>query len=420
MVDRVEYLSSYTGLEHDDAAAKRHEHSDLTALNKFSEDIAGDPTWNNNLWPVVPLSLGVSVLPTIAYTSPNITVSGGEYCIYNTIDFSGKLFHVGSIPQATFEITNEDVVYHLYVLNTNGVGSFGVTTNADILLDGRYVTIARIIRTGTFFHTFLYDTLCLGYNSKLQTVMEQVFGFQKMSGLGIAVAGIRNLVVDAGRVAYGAVINNVTTINSATGDNLIFVYKDINGQWQTSLITQLNNTQYQTPTGLASLTSINNSVNWVWRGIEEQKHIYILLGEGNYNETEALESSPPTPPTWVTDHSILIGRVLFVRDSDVPSHVENIESVGYGSSGSISHDDTANKSGVGPEYYHLSSDQYSGLTAGTNTTLHRHANATTEVDGYLSAADKIKINSMIEEAPQDGYAYVRVNGAWERLTWGTE
>lgn len=420
MVDRVEYLSSYTGLEHDDAAAKRHVHADLVALNKIGENIAGDPTWNNDLWPIVPLSRGVSVLPTITYTSPNITISGGEYCIYNTIDFSGKLFHVGSVPQATFEITNEDIVYYLYVLNTNGVGSFGVTTNPDLLLDGRYVSIARIIRTGTFFHTFLYDTLCLGYNSKLQTVMEQVFGFQKMSGLGISVTGTRNLVVDAGKVAYGAIINNVATINSATGDNLIFVYKDGTGQWQTSSITQLNNTQYQTPTGLASLTSINQAVNWVWRGIEEQKHVYILLGEGNYNETQALESSPPTPPTWVTDHAILIGRVLFVRGSDTPSHEQNIESVGYGVAGAFAHDDTSNKSGIGPEYYHLSNAQYEGLTAGTNTTLHRHANATTEADGYLSAADKIKINNMIEEAPQDGYAYVRVNGAWERLTWGTE
>lgn len=312
--------------------------------------------------PAASYSVGIATAPTITYASPNVVIAAdGIYYANENADYSGRLVQF-SPAGASLECTAEETVYYVYAINTGGAGVLGITTDIATVQEGRAVLIATVIRTGTYFHTTKNDHLALGHVSKLQHVMEDVFGFRRMDGMEITVIGTRNLAVTLGTVARGGVVTRLDAIDSSIGDTLFFVYWD-GAAWQRTTVTQLNNTQYQTPAGLATLSNNWYMANWIWRGVESQKHVYVLLGWQYKTLEEAEQSGPPTPPAWITAHAIFAGRALFREGVDAPVLVQNAGDLGYVFTGAVAHNTTTDKQGAGPEYYHLSLAQYLEITS---------------------------------------------------------
>jgi hypothetical protein len=300
--------------------------------------------------------VGVVTVPTITYASPNITVAAdGAYRAHSLDDYDSTLVPVAPVEQV-IEIATEDVTHYLYADASTGL--FAVTTDHNEIEHSQRALVARIIRTGTTFHTVLAGTLSAGLPERTNLMLEHVLGYRLHEGLGVAVSvSSRHLSIDPGKVWHGATSHDLSLVETTTTAYLAVRWDG--AAWTVTPTNTLNNTQYNNAAGVQSLTGNGVAVNWIWRGVEDQKHVYVLLGDDNYNEDEALGSGPPVPPSWVTDHAILLGRVLFDRNSNTVLHLQTVEDLNYSFSGAVRHNDTTDKQGgTTGEYYHLTQLAY--------------------------------------------------------------
>jgi hypothetical protein len=320
-------------------------------------------------------TVGVAVEPTVTYNDPSanyITISGGVYYVNATIDYTNEMYEI-SPPDVSLNIATEGVSYFVYAEYTVGGGIVTMTTDFHDIHQSNRAVIGRVIRTGSIYHVTNYDHLANGLPEKLNAMTEHILGYNVAEGLGISVPGTRNVKCDEGTVWYGGTELDLLGIDTSVADTYVFVYWN-GSAWIFSLQTQLNNTQYNDATGLQSLTGSNLAINWIYRGVEKQKHLYILLGTGNYKEDEALASGPPTPPSWITDHAILLGRVMFVKSSDTVAYNQSVHQLGYKFTGAVRHNDTTDRQGgTTSEYYHLNKIDYDLFTHTGNMVFPKQA-----------------------------------------------
>jgi len=310
-------------------------------------------------------TIGAETLPGVTYSGSDIIVDGtGVYWINTETYYTGEMTRI-TPAGATFTIATVETTYYLTADYNAGTPILACGTTYPDESDGTVALIAKIIRTGTTtFHTTWRDHLAVGLPNKIQKALEYILGPVATSGLVISDTGVRYLTISAGNISLGGIETPLAAIDTSGADTYRFIYYD-GAAWQGSSITQLSNTQYQSITGLQSVTGSRYAINWIWRGIEDQKHAYVLLGEGDYSYAEAIDSSPPVPPAWITDHSALLGRILYQRNSNT-AIVQQVSSLGYALVGAIQHNNTTNKQGgTTDEYYHLTEAEWTELTDGT-------------------------------------------------------
>jgi hypothetical protein len=339
------------------------DYTHLTAANHTDLTDGGLTTLHKHL----SRTIGAETLPGVTYSGSDIIVDGtGVYWINTETYYTGEMTRI-TPDGATFTITNIETTYYLTADYNAGVPILACSSVYPDESDGTIALIAKIIRTGTTtFHTTWRDHLAVGLPNKLQKAIEHILGPVATSGLVISDTGVRYLTISAGNISLGGIETPLAAIDTSGADTYRFIYYD-GAAWQGSSITQLSNTQYQSVTGLQSLTGSRYAINWIWRGIEDQKHAYVLLGEGDYSYAEAIDSSPPVPPAWITDHSALLGRILFQRN-DNTAIVQQVSALGYALVGAIQHNNTTNKQGgTTDEYYHLTSAQSALIPSGVPT-----------------------------------------------------
>jgi hypothetical protein len=93
-----------------------------------------------------------------------------------------------------------------------------------------------------------------------------------------------------------------------------FVCENTNGVWTITSNTTpvLDNTQYNDPiTGFQTLTDTYWSVTYLYRGIEDEDHVYTVLGE-QYASLELAQASNRIAllPALITSHAMLVGRII--------------------------------------------------------------------------------------------------------------
>jgi hypothetical protein len=181
------------------------------------------------------------------------------------------------------------------------------------------VPIFTIVRTGTILHTISWDTLGKNKADKLHMSIVKTQRFRRESGLMISTFGTRNIHVSSGIMWVGS--NRIPLLEVNSDVDVIRLYYHSAGVWTSTGVTQFNNSQYDDGTNLVALTSQRYAVNWVYRGVENYKHLYVLLGSDDYTLNEAQAAQTPTPPSVVSSHAVLVGRIIVQRGEDVPISV---------------------------------------------------------------------------------------------------
>ena len=93
-----------------------------------------------------------------------------------------------------------------------------------------------------------------------------------------------------------------------------------NGTWAftSALVPVINNTQWNDlSVGLDTLTDTYWTTNYIFRGIEDQDHVYTILGTQEY-ATSALaqaDNTIPTLPDLITSHTMFMGRVIVQKSA---------------------------------------------------------------------------------------------------------
>jgi hypothetical protein len=200
-----------------------------------------------------------------------------------------------------------------YIVFDGTTGEYELLTDVTSINESNIIPISTIIRTGNTLHTVTWDTLANGLSNRLHQSIVKTQRYRRESGLAISESNGRIVNLTSGIVWMGANKINLNSITSS--DDGIIHYYHSSGNWVSQVVSQYNNTQYDDGTNLVTLTANRYAVNWLFRGVENQNHLYLVMGSGDYTQQNALNSTVPSIPAVVANHAVLVGRILVVKGS---------------------------------------------------------------------------------------------------------
>lgn len=315
-----------------------------------------------------------------AVTTPTFTDNGGGSITVNSVDvnlwadstFTGdaSTYTVGPITQTLTDNTTSYVVADY----NGGSPILRITTDVNEITESNIIPVFTIYRSGATLHTLDWDTLGRGLANKTHQSIVKTQRYRRESGLAISESGTRNVNLSSGIIYVGANRQSLSSIASLT-DNIIYFERTGASSWNTTSIQSYNNTQYWNGTTNATLTNGRYAVNWLFRGVESQKHLYMVIGEGDYNLAQAQASQPPANlPGNITSHGLLVGRIIVAKSANVATQIDSAFNIVFTQQAASNHNDLgAIQGGAASEYYHLTQAKYNAvqnLTAsGTQTNF---------------------------------------------------
>ncbi|MGE5052056.1 MAG: FISUMP domain-containing protein [Bacillota bacterium] len=274
----------------------------------------------------LPLFNGACQIPTITDNgNGSVTIGTGDYHLATEV--TGHETKVYTLSGGTFTLTNDAQNYIVADYNS---GSPLVKLISDVTLinETTIVPVYSIYRNGNFLHTQNWDALGLALANKVHQSIVKTQRYRRESGLALSVSGTRNLNLTVGRVWTGAVPISLDAIATAT-DNLYF-WHHTGGNWTSTVTTQFPNTQYDNGTDLVTLTPNRYAVIWAFRGVESQKHLYCVVGTGDYTLTQAEAATLPATPTAINSHAMLVGKIIVQNGTNTPTSVQSAFDTTFG------------------------------------------------------------------------------------------
>lgn len=201
--------------------------------------------------------------------------------------------------------------------------------------------------------------------------------YGRESGLDvIAVDGPHNITVNGGIIWSVHTPYTILPVTSATRQ-----FTCASDGSVTSILNPIvNNTQYDNGSGLQTLSTNQWVINWVFRGIEDQDHLYIVLSTA-YNSVDEAKAATTISylPEIISSHALLIGRIIVEQGQDIAAgNIESAFSNTFAATTSIT--DHGNLSGLAdddhPQYAQKVSALDFEITDATKGLILKSANGT--------------------------------------------
>lgn len=344
-------------------------------------------------------SAGLLTAPT--YTdngNGTVTINANTVSLWNNSTFVGNP-STYSLSQATTNTTGtpsylqvvDNSTNYIVVNYNSGTPRYEVIQNVDLITESDIVPVATIYRSGTSLHNLMWDAFGTGLANKLNQRMVKTHRIERESGLALSTqAGTGQntggygdkIIIGSGKVWNGAHTQTLSADTSnGTSTTTYFCYQTGSlGTWSITIShTGFENVNYWNSgtIGLSELGSGKYTVNWIYRGVEDYKHIYIVMGEGGqYSTLEGAkaEASPSSLPSLVSSHALLVGRIISKQGTmtaqDVTSAFITVLTPGV----VTDHNSLSGlQGGTSNEYYHLTSAQKTAVS----DSIHLKANKST-------------------------------------------
>jgi len=204
----------------------------------------------------------------------------------------------------------------------------------------RYLPYAEIYRNGNNLHiqtspNFAYRQINRNFERIASTQR-----YARESGLdGLAVDGSLNITSNTGRAWATFTPFDILAISSVT--TWFFCHHE-STLWVNTYHANtpvIDNLQYDDGTDLAALTAGYWTINYLYRGIENQDHLYIVLGDAEYATSDLAKASSTIAslPELITSHAMLIGRVIVQKSATTGIICESAFDTIYAGSSAITH-----------------------------------------------------------------------------------
>lgn len=329
----------------------------------------------------------INSVPTFTATGLTLSVSGCDIAIYDNPTFSGVPLKY-TVTQATFSLT-DNVTNYICVDYNNGNPIYINTPTLSLINESNVIPINTILCVDGYIHLSHWDNIANGLSNKLHRRFVKTQRYARESGLELSVSTFGTVSIAEGIVWRGARDFNLNSFNSDS--NPYFLYYHSGGVWTSDLITTgINNTQYDNGTDLVSLSNPNKfTINWIWRGVEDHEHGYVVLGDKEYKDlpTAIAETTIPTVPVELSSHAILVGRVI-VQNGLNDYHSEGAFDRTFVGTVINDHNELSNiQGGTLSEYYHLDLSHYNIINSlSTTGTYVAYNNATLAPISYVDTS----------------------------------
>jgi len=221
-------------------------------------------------------------------------------------------------------------------------------------LDGDHV---HVIEAGPVVTNFAYRRARRNFDLRF---------VERSDGLVIGEIGTRNISMTSGHAYYAEKIA-FTEQDTSDSDTFQYWYHS-SGAWDSATEqTQIDNTQYDNGTDLATLGNNKYGVHWVFLDLDN--HLHIIYGQGSYSLGEANDALVPSAlPDFVRTFAFIIGRVIIEKSASVYAEIKTAFETYFAPSVIIDHNDNSNiQGGTAGEYYHLTQAQHEKAEADTVT-----------------------------------------------------
>ena len=263
----------------------------------------------------------------------------------------------GSIPSLT-----DNSVNYIVIDYNGGNPKYDVLLSDSTINDSSIVLFMIIYRLGTIIHTLEFGNQGAGLPNKLNDRIIMTDRFARESGFSLGLSGATGIATVGSGVSWNGVNRqSLNAINSQ--DDIFFQNYHVGGSWvYTTSSNTINNQYYDNGTNPVLSSPGKFLVNWYFRGLEINDHIYEVWGNDEYNNvSEAQLSTEPILPELVSSQSFLLGRIIVGYTASTGLAESAFIKVFQGSQVQAHNDLTNIQGGGGGEYYHLTLSEYSNL-----------------------------------------------------------
>ncbi len=221
-----------------------------------------------------------------------------------------------------------------YVLDANGAPSAEYINyeDDDTVFDfSSIIPVVRVLNFSSNLYVIPFGQSGYGLPEKLLSIMKKRLEYDIIS-LFTLTTSTNYILLSALTVQGGTDEVDCLAVNTSVANNDMFLnYKDAQGDWQTSAVTTINNTQYQGAGGLASLTGGEFVINYVYRVVDAvEKIIFTVLSNKFASLAAAKESEVITDlPDMIKQNAVLVGRIIVEYNSSSPV-VQKVQKVHFG------------------------------------------------------------------------------------------
>jgi len=211
--------------------------------------------------------------------------------------------------------------------------------------------VGRVFRQGTELHILEASTRISNAFRRLYQRTFELRAVERASGALAADEGTRHFSVTAGVLYSGVDRFETDAFDSSGADRFRYWYHDGGGNWVSTDRdqAQIDNTQYDTGTGLATLANNRYGVHWIF--LHNDSHIDVVYGRGSYKLAEAEAALVPPVPDICNDFATLVGRAIVLKNATELTTIETAFAEPFLPSVAPNHDDL---SGVTADQHHNS------------------------------------------------------------------
>lgn len=339
----------------------------------------------------------------------SVNFSSSVVVLYNNSNYSGYpiMFDLvsGRTGVAGVNAIPDGVISYLVAEYNGGSPIIQLITNPDLIHDSDVVPVLSISRSGNELYLLEWGNSGNGMPEKLSDRLVRTERYAIETGLELGEGVNNTLTVSSGILWYG--VNRLLLNSTDTSvDGLDVYYHNSSGDYVKVNIVNGSyyNDVWDNGTGLISLDNGTYANIWVYRNVMSAPEVDVIVGHAQYSSiSEALLGQPPSVlPFTIYDNYVLIGRITFLSGAS-SGIVGNFNSISFGDSGIVSHNDLSNIQGgsIG-EFYHLSFIQYQDVVdlptslSIFNVSLNDEILARVGNDSFLqSQIDNISINTSL-------------------------
>lgn len=154
--------------------------------------------------------------------------------------------------------------------------------------------------------------------------IENTYIMSMTSGLYVLLS---SLIVDTGISSVICASVNTQNVNN----NMVLFYKDASQEWQNLSVTQVNNLQYQSGAGLASLGSGKFVVNTIFRVVDKTNVLLFNVLSDSFDSAQAALNSaiPDDIPDTIKSSAVLAGRII-IEQGATTALVQRVQKISFG------------------------------------------------------------------------------------------
>jgi hypothetical protein len=352
----------------------------------------------------LPRTVGIRDAGSLVSNGDGSLTAGSNVGFFYT-DTTRTVLEQKDISGGTVTLTDQDTNYIVADYTTL---TFVALTDFSLVDYVRYLPYAECYRNGNNVHVqlipFWGNTATERYyDRKLKTSR-----YARESGLdSISVNSSLEITVAAGIV--WSVDYPFTVPVSSTASRGFNSYH-VGGAWTTTsaLNPKINNQEYDNGTDKVTLSAGEWTINYIYRGVELQDHVYVTLGQQAFASSDLARasSSIQSPPEIISSHAMLVGRVIVQKDATTGFIIESAFDASFGAASAVvDHSALLGlQGGTSGQYYHMTLADYTDRELTSRKGV---------ANGYLGLdSSALAVKNQLGTGTPTSTTFLRGDGVW--------